>query len=359
MSSIKDVARKAGVSISTVSNVLNKTKYVSDELKKKVEVAVQELGYEADPFARNMKTKQSRMIGVITADLCGLFYPYVLKGIYEIANQEGYSVVVYDTSSTYEKFSSLEKEKEYFKSLASSKVDGIIFCSVIPRSMEPTYIDEIKKIVLSKKDIAMVSLERDFSAYGIDSVFSDSYEGSLQAVRYLLSLGCRKIGHITGPVYSALAQDRIDGYKSAMKESGVEVREETMLAHGDFSHQSGYTCMRSLLESMPELDGVYVANDQMAVGASMYLKERGRRIPEDVKIMGYDDVFVSSIVEPSISTIHVSKKKMGLEAAKALISQIYHREEKREALRIELETKLVIRQTTQKDICSDWILSDW
>lgn len=360
MASIKDVARRAGVSISTVSNVLNGTKYVSEDLKKRVNIAVSELEYEADPVARNMKSQRSKTIGVITADMCGLFYPYIMKGIYEVAIQKGYSVMIYDTNGVNEGPTSFERERQYFKALVANRVDGIIFCSMVTEGMEETYVKEIKRMTSQKKRIAMVSIERDFSKYGIDSVFSDSEEGGFKATDYLLGLGCHKVGHITGPIYAKVVKDRVLGYKRAIMKYGLPVDEEKMIANGDYTHQSGYLAMKQLLKSCPDMDGVFIANDQMAVGACMALKECGRKVPEDIKVIGYDNVFLSSVVEPPLSSIHVRKKHIGLEAARALIRQIEGEDEAvRETVGIEMETRLVVRRSTQSDAPSDWILSDW
>lgn len=356
MSSIKDVAKRAGVSISTVSNVLNNTKFVSEELKRKVNIAVQELGYEVDPVARNMKTKRTKTIGVITADICGLFYPYVVKGIYEIANQKGYSVIIYDLNEVNERISSFDRERESFKALVSNRVDGIIFFSTVSENMETIYLDNIKKMVNGKKKIAVVSIERDFSKYGIDSVFSDSVDGAQKATNHLLEKGCRCIGHITGPIYSKISQDRILGYKQAMEKYGIEGK-DSMIVYGDYTHQRGYTAMKELLEISPDIDGVYVANDQMAIGACKALKEYKRRIPEDVKVIGYDNVFVSSMVDPPLSTVHVRKKHIGYEAAKALFRQIEEKES--EPARIKMETRLVVRKSTDISAPEDWILAEW
>ncbi|MEG0590086.1 MAG: LacI family DNA-binding transcriptional regulator [Lachnospiraceae bacterium] len=146
VASIKDVAKKAGVSISTVSHVLNDTKYVSEELKQKVNIAVQELSYEVDPVARNMKVKKSKTIGVITVDMCGLFYPYVVKGIYEKANMQGYSIIICDTNGVNDSIGGMEREMQNFKRLISNRVDGIIFASTVTESMAQTYINEVQKM---------------------------------------------------------------------------------------------------------------------------------------------------------------------------------------------------------------------
>lgn len=359
MASIKDVAKRAGVSIATVSNVLNSTKYVSEELQTKVNIAVQELGYEVDPIARNMKTKHTKTIGVITADMCGLFYPYVVRGIYEVLNKKGYSIIISDTNSINDNLGGFEREYTNFKKLIANRVDGIIFASSVVESSAKSYLKEMKKLANSKKKISLVSIERNFSKYGIDSVYSDSTAGAEKATNHLINIGCKKIGHITGPIYTEIAIDRMTGYKIAMEKAGFIVDENKMIMHGDYTHQSGYIAMKELLSYMPDIDGVFVANDQMAIGVLKALSELEKRVPEDVKVIGYDNVFITSIVEPSLSTISIRKKQMGIEAAKILINRIENKDMQTDTLAIELDTKLVVRKSSVQNAPEDWILSDW
>jgi DNA-binding LacI/PurR family transcriptional regulator len=352
MASMKDVAKKAGVSISTVSHVLNGTKYVSDEIKRKVNVTVKELGYEVDAVARSMKSSQTMKIGIITDDMCGLFYPYIIKAICEVAEKSGYSTIICDTSSN------IEKEKKSFRDLVSSRVDGIIISSSIPNEFVREYARELKTMVSQKKkQIALVSIERDFSEFGIDSIYTNMEDGGKKATQYLIDLGCKTIGHITGPIVASVAQDRIHGYEKALLDNGMQINED-LISFGDYSHLSGYIRMKELLQRVPHLDGVFVANDQMAIGACISLKELGKSIPNDIKVIGFDDVFVSSIVEPPLSTIHIKKKHLGREAINALLEQIENGPREK-ALCIELENHLVIRKSTDSSAPPDWILSDW
>ena len=155
-----------------------------------------------------------------------------------------------------------------------------------------------------------------------------------------------------------IAQERVVGYKACMKENGLYVDEERMIAFGDYTHQSGYGAMKQLLEMTPDLDGVFCGNDQMAVGAMKYLKEIGKRVPEDIKLIGYDDVFLASVVEPSLSTIHVQKKHAGIEAAKMLFDRIDSNGEKK-VRGIKKEGRLIVRKSTVKDAVEDWDDVEW
>lgn len=358
MSGIKEVAEKAGVSISTVSNVLNKSRYVSPELTMRVEAAVEGLAYEANPMGRGLKNNKTGTIGVITEDMCGVFYPYVLKGINEVATERGYQLTICDTQGTYGDQAALQREREFFQKFAANRVDGIIFVSMVPNEKKEKYFDEIKSIARKYKRIALVSIERDFTSEGIDSVYFDGYANARIAVQHLVDCGCRKICHITGPLVLQIAQERVVGYRSCMRENGLPVDEERMIVNGDYSHQSGYRVMKELLEKTPDVDGVFCGNDQMAIGALKYLKEVGRRIPEDVKLIGYDDVFLASIAEPSLSTIHIQKKRVGIEAARLLFDRIDSNSDK-SPRGIKKDGRLVIRKSTVKNATEDWDIVEW
>ena len=360
MVTIHDVAKRAGVSISTVSNVLNKNKFVSADLVRRVNAAVQELKYSANPIAQKMKIKHTNTIGIITADLCGLFYPYVLKGMYDIFNSKGYRLIILDSEGSHDNLGSIKRFKESIFGLIHDRVDGIVFASTIPEEIEAEIIREVMNLPSFRKNTAFVAIEKNLSKYGIDSVFADSETGAEIAVTHLIEAGCRKIGHISGPVFVTIAQDRIRAYKSVMAGHNLEVDEERMFAHGDYTHKSGYLAMKELLVKTPDIDGVFVANDQMAVGAMKAIFEAKKRIPDDIKIIGYDDVFISSVLEPSLSTIHVPKYLMGKSAAELLLAQIEQKKElSSKGTEIELEPKLIIRRSTVKDAPDDWILMDW
>jgi len=361
MSKIFDVAERAGVSISTVSNVLNKTKYVSPELVARVEKAVEELSYEVNPIARSMKNKKTGTIGVITEDMCGVFYPYLVKGINSVAMEKGYQVIICDTQGMNGNAEAFEREKKLFRRLIANHVDGIIFVSTVSRQESAGYFAEIRKLANRNKRIPLVSMERDFTDVGIDSVIFDGYNNAKLAVRHLIDVGCRQICHITGPIEMEIVKERGRGFRDALDQNGMPFDDKVMTAFGDYTHQSGYIAMRELLDRVPDMDGVFCDNDQMAVGALKVLKEQGRQVPVDIKLMGYDDVFLASLVEPSLSTIHIKKRHAGIKAAELLFSRIESEErgEQRPAIGHMMSGSLVIRQSTVAGSPMDWNLVDW
>lgn len=359
MSGIKDVAKRAGVSISTVSNVLNQSKYVSPELVKRVEDAVRELSYEVDPIARSMKSNKSGTIGVIVEDMCGVFYPYVVKGINSVVVEKGYQIIICDAQGVYGDLNAARREQELFKRLFASRVDGILFVTMIHKDLMEKHFNEILSRSNQSKRIPLVSLERDLTGIGIDSVYFDSYNNAKMAVQHLIDCGCRKIGHITGPTTLQIALDRIRGYKDCIEENHLPADWGRQIEYGDYSHQSGYLAMKRLLEKVPDLDGVFCGNDQMAVGALKLLKEWGKRVPEDIRVMGYDDVFLSSIIEPSLSTVHIQKTHTGIKAAQMLFQRIENPDMDQEPVGIKMGARLVVRRSTVADMEEQWLFVDW
>jgi DNA-binding LacI/PurR family transcriptional regulator len=360
--SIKDVANLAGVSISTVSNVLNKTRSVSKKTIDKVEKAARELNYQVDPIARSMKNNKTGQIGVIVEDICGVFYPYIIKGITSVAIEKGYDVLISDAQGMNGNEEAVDREKVIFDKFFNARVDGIIFVTAVKIEALREYFAKVKERANRKKYTPLVSIERDLTSVGIDSVFYDSYGNAQIAVQHLIDCGCKHIGHISGSMSMHIAQQRVRGYLACMERNHFGVDMQRMISYGVYSHQSGYNAMIELLEKFPNVDGVFCGNDQMAIGALKALKLKGKRVPEDIKIIGYDDSFVSTIVEPSISTIHVPKVSAGVEAANLLFSLMESKDvsEKKIPIGHKMEGHLVIRKSTvpEKDD-QDWMLLEW
>lgn len=360
---IKEVAQRAGVSTATVSNVLNNKKNVSPERTRRVQIAIKELGYRVDPFARSMKTGQSNTIGLIITDIGGMFYSYVIEALCNYLELHHYHLTVIGT--TRNRFmnhldsnaSDLDVIIEKFQSLIQQRVCGIIFSSTFPESMEQTLVDRILEVV-GPANIPLVTIGSDFSAYGIDSVYSDSFEGGKKATAHLIKQGCKRIAHITGLMYRRAARQRKEGYEAALAEAHIPI-DPNLIAHGDFHHQSAYVAANQLLAYDKNIDGIYVANDTMAIGAMRALRQRNIRIPEDIRIIGYDDVATASILTPPLSSIHVQKREMGTQAAKLLLQRLSEKQRSSEPIVVKLETELIIRQSTSLDALDDWIISDW
>ncbi len=345
--SIKDVAKRAGVSISTVSNAIRGTKFVSSELKEKVFDAVNELHYQVNPVASSLKSRTTRTIGVIIPNINRIFFPQVIKGIQDLCIDDGLNVTLCDSND------SLEKEKHFIHMLQGNWADGIIIDTVAEET-DTDYLQRLAALSSGRKRIPVISLERQFDCCAMDSVKVDNYLAAQKATGHLIECGCKQIVHITGPRYSCMAKERLQGYRETIS---AELKREPMIINGDFSPLSGYEAVKSFLKVKRQFDGIFAANDQMAVGAIKALREYGLRIPEDVKIVGFDNTFVASLVHPSLTTIHVPKYEMGTNAADLLFKRIEQPDS--EPVHVELPVKLIPRRSTGADVIEDMELFGW
>jgi len=348
MASIKEVADLAGVSISTVSHVRRGTKFVSEALRGRVSAAIDHLKYEVNPVASGLKSKATRMLGVVIPNISSIFFPEVLKGIQDYALRVGYRLTFYNTGFDP------NLEVDVIRRLEGSWVDGIILDSAA-RFEDEGYLQFLADLGGHKKRIPVVSLEREVPGGTVPSVRIDNYEGACTAMRHLLECGCREIAHIAGPPVSGVAGERRRGYRDELRRAGLAYNRK-MVVEGDFSPRDGYRAMRKLLRRPLKIDGVLVANDQMAIGAMRAIRDAGLDVPSDIKLVGFDNLFVSSVVEPSLTTIAVPRYQMGFEAARLLIQAIENRDGAED---IVLPISLVVRNSTRPDGDSEWDLLSW
>lgn len=351
MPGIKDVAKAAGVSISTVSNVINGNRYVSDELCQRVNQAISDLHYEVNLVARSLKNNKTMTIGVILTSMDRIFIPQVLSGMQHSAQKHKYTLSIYTTHDNK------TREKQYLKRLVNSQVDGIIIDSVVDIADE-TYYRSLSNLYKGDTKIPVVSIERDLSRYNIFSVHVNNISGADLATKHLIASGCRRIIHITGPMELEMLRQRGQGYRKALKEAGIPFSGEYERV-GDFSPLSGYREIKKVMQDGVSFDGVFADNDQMAIGAIKALKENGYQIPGQVKVVGFDNTFVSSIVKPALTTINVPKYRMGLEATEMLCGMMDHSEKALEQFSFELSANLLIRESTTGESLENWDLEGW
>ncbi len=339
LATIKDVARKANVSISTVSHVINQTKHVNPDTAQRVKEAIKELNYKTNIFAKNLKSQSTKQIGVLVTDICGLFFPYVIKEICREANKNGYTVTLVDSGAD------IELERKGLATLADSCVDGIILSSAVLTEQKEEYAAWLWELLSAgAKRIPLVMMERDFTAYGIDSICTDTYTGGLKAMEHLIGLGCSYIAHITTPY---IQEGRYFAYRTALENHQIPYRRD-YVETGDYTHESGYLCMKEILSKKLPLDGVFVSNDQMALGAVAALREAGRRIPEDVKVIGFDDVFICESMEPTLSSVHIDKELLGRKSISLLLDRLQEKDVPY-PYKETVESRLVVRGSTDKN----------
>lgn len=329
ISTIKDVAEKAGVSTTTVSHVLNKTRFVSEDLVKRVSAAVHELNYQPSGLARSLRTKTSGTIGVIIPDSTNPFFAEVVRGIEDCCYKQGYSVFLCNTDGDP------DKEYNYIKLLREKGADGLALVS--------TGDDRDSLDLLNRSNIPVVIVDREVQSVNSDSVFVNNLEGGYLATRHLLDLGHRRIGCITGPSQLTPSGQRLEGYVKALEEQGIQTDKEMSL-RGDFKSQSGGDCLMRLMQQAQPPTAVFACNDIMAIGALAAARQLGVDVPSGLSLVGFDDIAVASMVIPGLTTIAQPKRELGETAANLLIRRIHSGVQSHSTT--VLEPTLIIRESS-------------
>ena len=322
---IADVARLAGVSTMTVSRVINDKGDVRASTRQRVARAIAQLEYRPSQAARSLTTRRSHTIGLLVPDITNPFFPAIVRGAEDVAWCEGYAVSLTNTVED------LVRELAAFEHFEAHRVDGLIACSArIPDS-------ELARLL--RRHPACVLLNRASPAEGLASSLEvDDAHGARLAVGHLAAGGRRRIGLLAGPGRSTSSQRRRAGYRDGLEAAGLE-RTADLTEDGEPSEEGGRDAMRALLERHPELDAVFAYNDVMALGALEALAEAGRRVPEDVALVGCDDVRLASLVTPALTTLRIDLYRLGRQAAELLFERIRGGP----ARRIVVEPELVVR----------------
>ena len=328
MTTIKDVAHRAGVSTATVSHVINETRFVSEELKAKVYQAMGELNYRPNAIARSLRRRKTQNIGVIVPDISHLFLAEVARGVEDAGFELGYNVILCDSDGD------LEREADYIELLQEKKVDGIVFVAAGESSSHVQ--------ALIEQRMPVVVCDRELPEVEVDTVIADNVGSGYQATEHLIGLGHRRIGCIAGPEVLEISNKRVEGYKKALEKYGVPL-DDGWIIHGDFRCRGGYEAMRKLLALDEPLTAVFACNDLMAMGAICAASQKRMRIPQNVAIVGCDDIALASFINPSLTTIAQPKHEMGAVAVEMLVERI--RDKSRPPARRLLPTELVIRDS--------------
>lgn len=306
--SIKDVAKEAGVSIATVSRVLNDIDVVNEETKKKVLDAIKKLGYRPNIVARSLKTQRTKTIGILIPDISSQFYPEVVRGAEDVSNIYDYNVILCNSDVD------VEKEKEYLKVLKEKMVDGVLYMS---SSLDDEILDLINEL-----DLRTVLVETKDREGSLPSVTIDNVQAISDATNYVLDKGAKKVAYIgkkrdVNTAWSA----RYLGYEKALNERGLEVNENYVFCD-TLRVKTGYEGVTSILEKGGKPDAIVCASDEIAMGAINALRESGIRVPEDVSVIGFSNIYAASIFYPKLTTIAQPMYDMGSIAMRMLIKLI-------------------------------------
>lgn len=326
---IKDIAKHAGVSVSTVSRVLNSKPDVNYETENRVKDTIKELGYSPNSVARGLVLKKTTVIGFVVPDLMNPNFPDLARGIIERADYYGYSVIFFDTNHDN------KVEKKAIKLLKSNQVDGIIV------SFTEANQDELVK--LKEENFPSVQIYRKSPKSILSTIAIDNVTSAYNAVKHLLELGHRKIGHITTGEATLSGLERLQGYHKAMAEAGVRIEEEWIQVCSH-SVEGGETAANRLFAADMGITALFSSHDLMAIGAYEAVFKRGMRIPEDISIVGHDDILIAGLVRPKLTTINTFKKHLGEAAVDLLIEEMQGGARvRREEI---FQTELVLREST-------------
>ncbi|QVY61853.1 LacI family DNA-binding transcriptional regulator [Cytobacillus gottheilii] len=327
MANIQQVAKLAGVSVATVSRVLNGQRTVSAKTRFKVEQAIEKLNYEPSMLGRNLRNSESRMLLILIPAITNPFYSEVIKGIEHIAISSNYNILLCETDS------SPERENIYFDLVRTKMADGII-------SMDPAVNTETLKVLAKKHAIIQCSEYTPDS--GIPYVTIDNEKASYQAVKHLIQLGHKAVAIINSDEKYLYARQRMMGYKRAIMEHGLELNESYIIHTQQLGFEQGQQAMRKLLSLGERPTAVFTVSDLLAIGALKEINNQGLHVPNDIAVAGFDKIDFSNMTNPTLTTVAQPMYKMGTIAAEMLIAKI----KGQEVEDVILDHELVIRQST-------------
>lgn len=307
MPTLHDVARAAGVSIATVSATINQTANVSPELQERVRRAIAELGYHPDGIARSLKKRSTQTLGLIISDISNPFFTSLVRGIEDVANSRGYSLILCNTDED------IDKERAYLRLLRSRRVDGLIMAAA-------GAVEDYHRF-FAEANTPLVFIDRKVPTVPADAVVVDNVSGARQVVEYLLRLGHRRIGAITGLPQISTTHERVEGYRQALEKAGIPV-EPTHMRCGNSRLEGGYQAALALLDLPKRPTGIFATNNLMAIGLMRAVAERDLRCPGEISVACFDDFEWASVFRPCLTTVAQPTYEMGVRAAEILFARL-------------------------------------
>lgn len=336
MTTIKDIARVAGVSVTTVSRALNGYSDVNEKTRQKIAAVARELNYSPNTLARGLVMQKSKTIGLLVSGISresvkDNFTFEVLCGVNERASTLGYDLILFNTNTM------MQREKTYTQLCRERRVDGAIIQGI---KKEDLYLKEVVE-----SDIPCVLVDIPVHSNSVGYVTTDNALGAKKAVEHLAGLGHHHIGMINGHEDAFVSQERLNGYREALKECGLSFRSEWVVS-GNFEEKKAEKAACELLNRHKEVTAIFCASDLMALGALKACKELGLDVPKDISIVGYDNIVLASYSSPNLTTVGQEVYQIGYEAADLLIEMLEGKETNMERY---LDTKLIIRESTAKN----------
>jgi DNA-binding LacI/PurR family transcriptional regulator len=330
MASMSDVAKKAGVSVATVSRVLNNSSSVNDATRSKILKAIKELNYQPNRVAKRLRSKSvsSNLIGVLIPDIQNPFYVDVLRGIEDVASSNNYAIIMCNFGQDQ------EKERMYLEILQSESIDGLI---AAPASENDP---QLKKML--SNGLPIVCVDRGLKDANVDVVLVNNFDGAYKAVDYLIKLGYKRIAYISGLPSIPSSRLRERGYKEALEDNKIAI-DPQLIKYGDSKHESGVILCEELLNQAVKPDAIFTGNNLITLGALETIHRHGLKIPDEVAIVGFDDMYWSNSLNPPLTAVRQPAYEIGKRAGELLIQRI--NEPSRECIQMILNAELKVRNS--------------
>jgi LacI family transcriptional regulator len=332
---IYDIANELKISVATVSRALKDDPHVSKKTKKKISELAEKLDYRSNVLAKNLRSQKTNTIGVIVGKIASHFQASVISGIEDVANKHGYNLIISQSSEQY------SKEETNARTMFNNRVDGVLASLAIDTEslnhFEPFF----------KKNIPVIFFDRVIQHPNSSNIVINNIEAAYKATRHLIEQGCKNIIHITAPVKQNVYIDRLKGYKKALEEESISFKKDNVII-SNLGFYDGIEAAEKILSIKPLPDGVFVANDNCAVGCMIALKRAGIKIPEDIAFIGFNNDPVSEVVEPNLTTINYPGYDVGKAAAQQLINHLKGVSSIYSTNTIILKSALIIRASSLK-----------
>lgn len=330
MASIKDVALRAQVSTTTVSHVVNHTRFVSDKVRQEVESAIRALNYVPSAVARSLKSNSTKTIGMLIPNCSNPYFAEIVRSVEDHCFGAGYTLILCNTDDDP------HRQSTYLQVLSEKRIDGMIIIS--------TGEDKDLLRMLQGLQIPTVLLDREIDHVNCDLVETAHLQGGQMATDHLIALGHRRIACLAGPANLNSSAQRIEGWRSTLAKAGLTEESSELLWHSDFSSQGGFNTMKAILASAQVPTAVFVCNDLMSIGALSAAHEAGVQVPQDMSLIGFDDIELAKFSSPALTTMAQPKRRIGVAAVDMLLERIQGG--RVQARQVILRPELIVRHST-------------
>lgn len=307
MTTIRDVAKRAGVSTSTVSHVINQTRFVSENTRGRVLDAMRELEYKPNQLARSLRSRRTNTFGVLLPDSANPYFAAILAGIEAASFERGYNIIIGNANNDP------QREYTYLDVLTSKQIDGMLLIST------GSFSESIR--ILQEQKVPVVLVDRPDQQGTLDVVMANNRQGGVLATHHLIERGHQRIACIAGPDHLMNSVERREGYFEALQAAGID-HSPAMLVNGNFDTENGYTACQQLLDLPHRPTAIFACNDLMAIGALRAISERGLRVPDDISLVGFDNIQLASYTVPRLTTIKQPTAALGRRAVERLIERV-------------------------------------